>query len=472
MKISKVLIVFLFVLTSVAAYCDMLVLNDYLDIVLENNNDLKALQLNIDSINKKLAEIERVYSSFLIVGIDYLGNSSRSPYNSQITNPGNLTNLSYDMVISKQLLFGTQISLGINGSSHHYRYTFGAMNYDVNDVRPFIKLQQSLLKDINGVLTKTSIDERRSRAKSALYLLGYKKQNILLKAKLAYWNLSYAQTVVNFRKISLLRTEKLLDWNKKKYSMNLTDKSDLLQSQVAVKLGELDLELAYEEENKARRIFNQFLGIKQEKVKYNIEKLENKINYFESSKTLNKKMSRADVLAALEDCKVASYEEMFHKKDTGADLILSGQFAISGLEKTFSQAMKDMRNSNSSSYFVSLRYSLPLDFTLRRIANQGYESAKNAAYKSAEYLILDENNDWFQLVDNWNNAKLKLQFAFEIEKMQRQRHEENENMLRKGRSTTYFVLQSEQALDDAMLNVLKCILELIQIYEQAEIFYS
>jgi outer membrane protein TolC len=65
-----------------------------------------------------------------------------------------------------------------------------------------------------------------------------------------------------------------------------------------------------------------------------------------------------------------------------------------------------------------------------------------------------------------------MELAVEVEKIQKQRYEEDRKLLQRGRTTTYMVLQSEEDLDAATLNVLRGILELIQIYEQAKAFYS
>jgi outer membrane protein TolC len=472
MKALRFLFVSLFIFTGVA-YCEMLTLNEYLDMVIKNNSELRSAQLSIDAVNGKLAEIEKFYSYSLSAGVNYLDDRSGRPYNPSVR-MDDMSKLSYDAGISKQFATGTQVSLGLNGSLGRYKYAPGsvAKNHDLSDIAPFVKLQQSLWKDINGGSTKAGIAKSKASAKSALYLLEYKKQNILLNVKLAYWNLSYAKTVIAFRKMSLTRAEKILDWTTRRYNMDLAGKSDLLQSQIAVKLGKLNLKLAYEDENKANRVFNQHLNIKDDKIKYNLENFKNKGNDFKGSKMLSKKDIRADVLSSLEDAQSSLYDQIAHDKSSGADLVLSGQFVLNGVEQALSDAVQHITNGDKPSYSIGLKYTLPLDFKLRKTVNQGYEAAKNSARKSAEYAAIQENNDWFQLVDNWNNAKLRLDLAIEIEKMQQQRQEEDKNLLRKGRTTTNLVLQSEQALDDATLNVLKNILELIQIYEKASAFYG
>jgi hypothetical protein len=121
---------------------------------------------------------------------------------------------------------------------------------------------------------------------------------------------------------------------------------------------------------------------------------------------------------------------------------------------------------------LGLRYTLPLDFSLRKTIDQGYKSAQAAAERAVENAQLQESNDWLQLVDNWNNAKSRFALGIEIRGIQQQRNAEEQDLLKKGRSTTYLVLQSEQDLDDSYLSMLQTILELISIYEQAEAFYG
>jgi outer membrane protein TolC len=451
---------------------EMLTIDNYLDIVVKNNSDLKAIQASIDAVKGKLAEIERVYRYSFSVGVNYSDDKSGRPY-SQANRLSEVSNLSYDASLDKEFETGIRLSLGVNGSHETYNFVNDIpLPYTISDIAPFVKLQQSLLKDINGGSTKASIAKQKASAKSALYLLEYKKQKLLFDAKIAYWNLSYARTVVYFRKVSLDRKKKLLDWNERRYKMDLAEKSDLLQSQAAVKSGELNLKFAYEDENRANRAFNQFLNIKDDRVKYDVEKFEDKGVLFKVDRTLTKNGTRADVLAALEDVNTALYDQKASQKSKGADLVLEGKYALNGLEQSSGKAFEHIKNGERPSFYVGLRYTLPLDFKLRKAIDKGYEAAKISAQSAAESSSVRENNDWIQLLDNWNNSKIRLDVAFEVEKIQKQRYEEDRNLLKRGRTTTYMLLQSEEDLDSATLSVLRGICELIQIYEQAKAFYS
>ncbi|MDR1194844.1 MAG: TolC family protein [Endomicrobium sp.] len=468
MKKFKLLLLLGFVMAAVPGYAQMLTMQQYLDLVAENNSELKSVQANIDAIKGKLAEIERTYSFFLNAGVNYGDDQSGRPFPTM----ERLTNFTTDVSVNKQFESGTQVSLGFQGAYTDNSPVSPSSNYEVTDLAPFVRLEQSLLKDWNGGATKASIAQARANANSALYLLEYKKQGILLNAKLAYWNLSYSRTVVDFRRSSLDRTRKILDWNNKRYNLDLAEKSDLLQSQAAFKTRELNLKLAYESEVKSSRDFNRLINVSDPRVNYHVETFISSGNNFEKDKKLEKSRLRADVLSSMEDVKSAVQAQIVSQKGMGADLVFTGQFAMNGVNKDFPKASSDLGEMNKPSYSLGLRYTLPLDFSLRKTIDQGYKSAQIAAERVVENAQLQESNDWLQLVDNWNNAKSRFALTVEIRGIQQQRNSEEQELLKKGRSTTYLVLQSEQDLDDSYLDMLKTILELISIYEQAEAFYG
>ncbi|MDR1087620.1 MAG: TolC family protein [Endomicrobium sp.] len=449
----------------------MLTIDNYLDMIANNNSGLKSIQANIDAIKGKLAEIERVYGFFFTAGISYSDDKSGRPHSHGIK-LDDLINWKYDLSLNKQFETGTKLYLGVDGSYGTYDYV-NTDNYSIKDIAPFVKLEQSLWKDINGGSTKASIAKQKASARSQLYLQEYKKQKLLLDATKAYWDLSYAKTVVDFKVVSFDRKKKILEWNQRRYKMDLVEKSDLLQSQAAVKSGELNLKLAYEDENRDNRTFNLFININDDSARYDVEKFEDKGNSFKIDKNLSRKGTRADVLSALEGVNTALYDQEVSQRTRGADLVFEGKYALNDVaQNQTNKSFERIKDGDRSSYSIGLRYTLPLDFKIRKVIDKGYEAAKIAAHSLAESAASKENNDWIELLDNWNNTRIRLEIAFDIEKIQRQRYEEDRKLLERGRTTTYMVLQSEEDLDSSTLNVLKGILQLIKIDEEAKAFYS
>jgi outer membrane protein TolC len=454
--------------------CEVLTVDNYCKIFLERNDEIKSLEANILSVEGKLAEIDRIYSYYFTTEANYLNDQTGQEL--YLINIDKLITATYAASLNKQFKLGTQLSFGVGGFYGDY---FGHKTFDdpekiqYTDQRlyPFIHLQQSLLKDIKGTSTQFSIDKAQAQAKSSIYLLEYKKQSLLFNAKLSYWKLSYVKTVTKFRKISLERTKKFLAYNLKRYKLNLIDESDLLQAQAAVKLKELSLSFAIEEENKAQKLFNQLLNLESTK-EHEIETIDDKNINFKTN--IARKTQRLDVLSALENIKSATYDEQLYKKNSGSDLVLDGQASISNVYRNISGPTRTIKTSSNDvpTFSFSIKYVLPLDFKLRKIIHKGYNSAKIAALKTAKELQNKENNDWVLLIENFNNAKNRLALAYEIKKIQQQKAIKTKTNLQNGISSTYFVLQSEQDLDDIELNILQCILELISIQEQVAIFYN
>ena len=138
-RIVKVVFVFLFFVVNVNA--DVLTLDDYLELVLKNNNELNSIQSSIDAVKGKLAQIEVVYSYSLSAGVSYADDKSGRPF-SILGRPDEVKNFAYDATVNKMFGFGTQVSLGLNGSHSDSNFANDAMDFNVIDIAPFLKLQQ------------------------------------------------------------------------------------------------------------------------------------------------------------------------------------------------------------------------------------------------------------------------------------------------------------------------------------------
>ncbi|MDR3113835.1 MAG: hypothetical protein LBU09_05610, partial [Endomicrobium sp.] len=142
---------------------EFLTLQGYVDLVSQKNSDLQSVQANIDSVNGKLAAIERAYSYYLNAGASYTDDRSGKPYSFQ-AQPERIMNIAYDASISKTFETGTQVSLGLNGTIGEYSFVPKDPSYKFHDITPFLKVQQSLLQDFNGGSKKASMAKARADA--------------------------------------------------------------------------------------------------------------------------------------------------------------------------------------------------------------------------------------------------------------------------------------------------------------------
>lgn len=212
----RLLIISIFLITS-SAYSELLTLNNYMQTVLENNDEIKSVQANINEIKGKIAELERAYSYYFAAGIDYLNDQTGQEL--YLINIDKFKNTSYSLALNKQFKTGTKLSFGAARSIWEFDGSRELQNikYNENRLYPFLSLEQSLLKNLGHGAMEAGIAKTRAQAKSALYLLEYKKQGLLFNAKMVYWKMSYFQTIIDFKKASLNRMKNILEWNEQRY---------------------------------------------------------------------------------------------------------------------------------------------------------------------------------------------------------------------------------------------------------------
>jgi outer membrane protein TolC len=473
----SLLTLFLFVsLASAASAQEIITLDNYLQRVETENPDIIAVNHSIEAAWQKVLEADMAYSPVLTGGYSYTDDKSGAAFGSTLaTKQMQADALSVNA--SKKFDTGTSVSLGyVSAKAAYDLYSplsyngVNYMNFTGYQIEPSLQLSQSLLRDFGGGLTQSGINKAKAAARAGQYLLLYKRQQLLIKARNAYWNLSLDREVLDFRQASLDRAEKLLKWNENKAKLDLIDESDLLQTQAAYKLRQLNLQLSREDVTKASREFNEMLGIKSDETSEQLEKISDKISTFSNVETLSKTGKRADVLASESTYNGAKFAEIETKYRAMPELSFNGSYSLNGLALSYSDAMDQVTNQDKPVYTLGLSFAVPLDFGTLRKVRRGYTNdfaASKDTFRSAE---LAAENDWNQLQMNWKNVKSRLELAMQIRDIQEARIKNEQNRLERGRTTTFQVLSAENDLDDSTLSVYRMIFEELMTYAQADLY--
>ncbi|MGE4384273.1 MAG: TolC family protein [Endomicrobiaceae bacterium] len=457
------------------SYGDFLNQEQYINKVKENNPQIKDIEYTKASITKKLQEVYRAYSVYLNADASYSDDHNRSILNpaSVFFQDVDMTAFNLDLSVNKEFNTGTIVTLGYGTQETTSKYPFIGSDYTYGTTAPYIKLEQSLLKNFKGKLTEASIAKAKASAKSLLYLQIYKEQQLLLNAKKAYWKLAYARTVNIFRQNSLARTQKTLDWNQRRYNKDLAEKTDLLQSKAAYKIRELNLKLAKADEIQASRTFNEFINISSDKVDFEIENIEKLGEKFKDIKGLERNDGkRADTLSVISAADSYVYAQKVASKNIGSDLKITGKYALNAADSNISDSFSQLKADKYSSFTIGLNYSLPLDFSVQKSVIEGYDYDIMSSKKQIEQAELSESNGWLQLLQDWDDAKTEYLISRDVFEIQQERNKEEQKLLRTGRSTTYQVLESEQDLDDAILSVYQTSMNAIFVYLESEMLYN
>jgi len=457
------------------SYGDFLTQDQYINKVKENNPQLKEIEYTKSSITKKLQEVYRAYSVYLNADASYSDDHNRSILNpaSVFFQDVDMTAFDLDVSLNKEFNTGTVLTLGYGTQETTSNYPFMDSKYTYGKTAPYIKLEQSLLKNFKGGLTEASIAKAKASAESLLYLQIYKEQQLLLNAKKTYWKLSYARTVNIFRQNSLARTKKTLDWNQRRYDKDLTEKTDLLQSKAAYKIRELNLKVAQAEEIAASRNFNELINISSDKVGYEIDSIEKLGEKFKFIKGLERNDGkRADTLSVIASADSYVYAQKAAVKNIGSDLKVVGKYALTGVDSNISNSFSQLKADKYSSFMIGLNFSLPLDFSVQKSVIEGYDYDIMSSKKQIEQAELSESNGWLQLLQDWDDKKTEYLISKDVFEIQQERNKEEQKLLRTGRSTTYQVLESEQDLDDAILSVYQTSMNAIFVYLESEMLYN
>jgi len=467
---------FLCLLPAAGFGYETLTLGDYLKKVRTNNPEIKSIELSIDAMGKKVLELDMAYSPYLSGGYNYTDDKSGPGFGSTLLTK-EMTANSWTVNASKKFGFGSTVSLGYSSMDARFDLLTPTAiigpallsDFAGYQIKPFARIEQSLLRDINSGLTRSGIEKARASVRAGQYMQLFRKQQILMRARTAYWGLSLARDVSAFRTVSLDRTEKLLRWNENRLGLDLADRSDFLQSQAAFKLRQLNLQMAREDEVKAASDFNELLGLPDDTVDYELEKLSDKLALYKGM-TLNRSGERADVLSARETFTGSQWAERETKYRAMPELTLAGSWSLTGLGLSYSDTWSQVAGAEKPTLTLGINFVVPLDYRTLETVKEGYRRDFASSAAALQKTELSARKDWLKTTRSWNDVKTRLALAQEIKDIQEQRVANEQERFRKGRTTTFLLLNAENDLDDATLNVYRLVFEAIATDAQADLY--
>lgn len=454
-------------------------LEAYLAAVEQNNSEIKAADLSIESMGNKILELDMTYSPYLTGGYSYMDDRGGAGFGSSLPTD-RMQGGGWNLTAAKKFTSGGTLSAGYTSSDALLNLSepteiFGPNSAKIdsfrgNELKPYVKYEQSLLREFGGGLTKAGIMKAKASVRAGQYMQIFKKQQALLKARATYWSLSLARDVISFRHLSLDRTQKMLDWTGNRVNLDLAEKSDLLQMQAAVKMRQLNLQMAREDETKTCRDFNDLLGKTSETVDADLEKIADKVSDYGQMACLTAAGARADVLAARANYESSQYADRETHYRSMPELSVNGSYSLHGIATTRDDAWSQVRDGDKPAYSLGITFIVPLDYKTLNKVRDGYKQDFLSAKQSLDKAELSAKNDWEQLCTGWKNVKSRLSLAGEIKTVQEQRLENEQKLFQRGRTTTYQMLTAENDLDDAALNVYRLIYEELMLGAQAELY--
>ncbi|OGS27798.1 MAG: hypothetical protein A2297_01205, partial [Elusimicrobia bacterium RIFOXYB2_FULL_48_7] len=424
----------------------------------------------------KVLEMDLIYSPVAVANYTWMDDKSGAGFGSSLDTNRMYLN-TWTLGLSKKTFTGSTLSLGYTNIDTEFYlnspYSLGPytlMNFNATDIKPFFRIDQSLLRDFMSRQTDANIKKTKAQVRSGQYMLLYSAQAVILKARMAYMSLSLAREIVVLRKEELSRAGEILKWNENRVNLDLADKGDLLQAQALQKLRQLNMKMAEEDEKNACREFNELLGRRGDIVAETIQPLSEISAGYSIESTLSSSGQRADVLSARAAFESAEYARVETLYRSYPEISATGMMSLHGLDFTKSGAFDQVTDADKPAYTLGLNLIIPLDFATLKKVRKGYDTDYQASKENLEKAKISADNEWSRLSRQWNSVKERLALAQDVKKIQAERLENERAKFARGRTTMYSLMSAENDLDDAAINVYRMMLEELSIYAQSELY--
>ncbi len=464
-KIFLTISLLLFISSKANSYA--LSLSQYLENVKNQNAGYNSAKTQFTASNL-LQNESKLYTApnfFIDASKDYLRQDqilSTSKYN--------LATQIYSFGISKTSNLGIETKLSYEIDRYSYNPGSDSLLSEYKTT-PKIELLIPLWQGFGGALIK-------SQKEVSFYDHEYKKLDALnnlakslIIAEKAYWKLVAARKIVTIENENLKQAKDILNYETKRLKMNLAEKSDVLQAKASYLESKSQLELAKNNEILAATNFNQQLNIDSNQVDDGLDDIY--FNFLTKITIADKKLNeRYDVIAANAAMKSAIAAAKITEENNRPTLNLIGSYNFNGIEKNSQKAMSRSLAGSGKEALIGLKFSLPLYFDTQNQVRQGARLSASAAKIDYQQKLSIAQNDWQNLLQNLNYQKQNLKLLKEIELAQKLKLENEQKLLKQGRTTTYQILIFKQNYNQAERDTINNAYEILSLIADQKLYHD
>lgn len=365
----------------------------------------------------------------------------------------------YQLGVNQQLRSGPQVSL-FTGGDWLISTSGGNSVYGAKVTEPLWR---------NWMARETKAQERRLKhsALATKFSKLFEAQSIYAQAVLAYWQLAICREVHRLDLEALQRATTLRDWHSQRREVNLSNESDLLQSEAAVKRYELEVQVSMDAERQASSTLNSLRGLCSDVVAEEVLlPTDEEIDWLRPPDRLE---VRHDVCSAEHAVAAtqAAAEEAAQRTYPQVDFFCSGAYkhiddSTLLLSSGFCQKTAD--------FAAGIQLTIPLDFGLEsRVRDARCREAK-AAEMACSRRSFEVEREWDDLVRRLEEQKCQIKLHRSIEAAQKKKYEVEKERYRLGKSTTYTLITFEQDYVIAQLATQRRLLLLFEVYARLQLF--
>lgn len=418
---------------------EVLSLKQYIEMAQSKDPAIQSAQMSLEG--SRLIE----NNARLLTGVNFFANGTYLSDGRPTSAPsfqGDQTDVNSVAVgLQQQTRFGLAWTL-----SQNYQYT-KIHNASVipmpeyYDMYPKIELSLPLWRNWLGSETKATqgqIETQVKVQKINAELSRIQKEN---EIKDAYYTLATQQKSIEIQRDSLQRAERILNWSESRAKRNLSDKSDVYQTQALVSARRLELMSSEVKLKEAARVFNSFLEVDSEVINYRLIPDEIDSKLLNLSKDQAK--ARLDLLLQKENLKSVESSYIAQREKNKPSLNLNMAYLKQGRDTSVSGAQSKI--SDAKDYqMVGVMFNMPLDIGNLSDSKEGYAKLADSQVLAEKARIRTESIQWKNTVDQAETLAQQLQIVRDLETVQKNKADLERSKYNNGRSTTYQVLMFEQ----------------------------
>lgn len=373
---------------------------------------------------------------------------------SMLTRFGLLGKVSYNL--QRTELFGAGPTFDPNNK---FFFTFLAFEFSESFWQNFLG-KQSRLQEIG--LEKSALGAHSAEKYNSIVTL--------VNAEKSYWKLVATREAVKIYKDSFERANKLRVWQEKRVKQRLSEDSDLIQADAALKLRELEYKTALINLEVSEREFNEYRGSRAKFVKEMVlpptlsDILEIPLPEFRGAK-LDVEASRFNVEASKANLEIARDKLL-------PTLSFYGSAALKAKGENLQIATGDVIGTEYPVIKLGVNLTIPLDFQTASNIKSGYLKEIIGSEKLYNRKLEEQEFQREDLVKKIIESKERLKILVDLEKFHKLKLDKERERYQQGRSTTYQISLFEQDYLSAQINKINAIYQLMALNADAKKFQS
>ena len=464
----KAIIVILGYMTHFYAHGVEINLSSYLGQVRNEHEGLKSLESKRKASSYEESNADLVYSTTLNSRLSYLMDKRGTS-----ANPlgGNESSTSSGTIgLNRATAFGSNINLSYNVSKTKIiggnSSLITSSDYFENSLA--LELTQSLYRNAFGSEISARENSLRFASRASELQSKYDIQLILSEAENTFYQLAFAVESMKVQQASLKRSQKIVRLNRSRYNKKLVDKVDYLQALAALKVRELDSEIAKEVVRSLSMQFNALRGVVSDVVSEEISN--DVILLIEKNTFIKSGDSRLDLEAFKLNTQSSIEMNKLSLESLKPDVSLFLNTSLFGVNSTFPESTKESFGTSRPVYSVGINFSMPLDFLDTRRARTSEEMKILASELQIKRREFETSVNYNNLLKVYSEQRKQLKTYDQLVKVQQDKLVNEEKRQKRGNSTTFQVLSFEQEFLSSQLRRLQHQSDLVKTYIELKLY--